>query len=90
MNMQILTLPVDITPYIGLGTFSVNVGSTLYTNVATTGGAIFGPTLPTAGTNLGIVTVTYDYTAIPEPSSMALVGLGAVGLIAVIRKRKSS
>jgi len=51
--------------------------------------AFFTATTPTSSTNfLFIDNVTLDVTAIPEPSSMLLVGLGVLGLGVVRRRRQ--
>ena len=78
-------LTSGLGPYIGLGTFDVDVTASVETFLSTTGG--FGPIDPTPGVTEGTVTVTYEYTVIPEPTSAAFLGLGALG-IAVRRRRK--
>jgi hypothetical protein len=69
--------PVDFTPYKGTGTFAVDVTSVVETFLSTTGG--FGPIQNSPGSYDG--TVTVEYTYIPEPATMCLLGLGALGLI---------
>lgn len=76
------------TPYIGLGTFAVDGASSLQTLLSTDGG--YGPTAPSAGETSGEVTVTYVYTAVPEPTSVVLLGLGAMGLLWAARRQRKS
>lgn len=52
--------------------------------LSTTGG--FGPIQQTPGQTSGLVTVTYEYAAIPEPSTALLVGMGLMGL--AVRARR--
>ena len=82
-----ITLAGLLVPYIGVGTFNVDVQSSLSTFLSTSGG--FGPLDAIAGLTSGLVTVTYEYTAVPEASSMIMVGLAGLGLgSAVYRKRR--
>jgi hypothetical protein len=68
-----------------------NIGLTVMTVTGTTfdggGGNILGAIATTAG---GTFTVRYDFTPVPEPSSIALslVGILGVGTGAVVRRRK--
>lgn len=71
-------LVVGLAPYIGLGTFDVEVSSVVETFLSTTGG--FGPIDPVPGVTEGTVTVTYEFTAVPEPTTAVLLGLGMAGL----------
>ena len=54
------------------------------TFVSTTGG--FGPISTTAGVTGGTVTVTYEFTPIPEPSTALLL---ASGLAALAMRRRT-
>ncbi len=78
-------LVAGLAPYIGLGSFNVNVSAVVTTSLSTTGG--FGPIDPAPGNTFGNVTVTYEYTPIPEPSTAMLVGFSLVGALAVARRR---
>jgi hypothetical protein len=64
--------------YIGTGTFDTVIGSVVQNFLSTTGG--YGPIQQTAGQTEGLVTVTYEYTAVPEPSTAMLVALGLSAL----------
>jgi hypothetical protein len=78
-----------VVPYIGVGTFAVNGTSSLQTFLSTSGG--FGPTSPSAGVTSGTVSVAYIYTAVaPEPTSVVMFGVGAVGVLLAARRRRKS
>ena len=78
-------LIAGLAPYIGLGSFDVNVSAVVSTFVSTTGG--FGPIDPAPGNTFGNVTVTYEFAPIPEPSTAMLVGFSLIGVLAVARRR---
>jgi hypothetical protein len=67
-------------------TFSTEIDSVVETFLSTTGG--FGPIDPIPGITEGLVTVTYEYTAVPEPGTLALTVLGAIGLAFAVRRRR--
>lgn len=73
-----------LAPCIGLGTFDVTISSVVETFLSTTGG--FGPIDPIPGVTDGTVTVIYEYTPVPEPSTALLVVLGLAGLAASRRR----
>lgn len=68
-------------------TFDTLIDAVLYTNLSASGG--FGPLDAQAGITSGLITVTYDYVAVPEPASIVLGGLGAcaLGLVGWRRRR---
>ena len=78
------TLVAGLGPYIGIGTFGVTVSAVVQNFLSTTGG--FGPIQQTPGSTDGLVTVTYEYTPIPEPGTGLLVMAGMLGL-AIGRRR---
>jgi len=77
-----LTPPADLTPYKGTGTFDVLIKSGLETDVHTSGGN--GEIQYSNGKTSGTVTVTYEY--LPEPATLALLGIGGLGML--IRRRR--
>lgn len=78
-------LTTGLAPYIGLGTFDVDVSAVVETFVSTTGG--FGPIDPVPGTTSGTVTVTYEFTPVPEPST-ALLLASSLAALAVGRRSR--
>lgn len=69
-----------LAPYIGVGTFGVDIAATVETYISTTAG--FGPIDPVAGVVEGVVTVTYEFVPVPEPSTALLLAAGLVGIAA--------
>ena len=63
----------------GVEYFDAYLGSVLKKTVSTTGG--YGADIYTAGQTDGIITVTYTYDPIPEPATIAILGLGLVGIL---------
>ncbi|MCE5277508.1 MAG: choice-of-anchor E domain-containing protein [Planctomycetaceae bacterium] len=60
-------------------TFDATINATLKKMISTDGGEGLNQT--TAGISNGTLTVTYEYTPIPEPVTMSLLGLGGLGML---------
>jgi hypothetical protein len=79
------TLPAVLTEFTGLGTITLSASTFTQTLLANTG----GNTAATQLTDAALTgSVTYNYTAVPEPSTFALLGAGIIGLIYGWRRRK--
>jgi len=74
----------DLGPYIGGGLFTLGVSASTETFLSTTGG--FGPIDPVPGVTTGTVTLTYEYTPIPEPGTAPLLALGLLGAATASRR----
>lgn len=68
--------------YEGIGTFAINVNATQGASITGLGGVQLTRTVSQAS---GDVTVTYDFTPVPEPSTWAMV-VGGVGMFAFGRR----
>ncbi len=90
-DMDMSTLPATLALFIAgfLGeTFDTTIDPDVETFLSTSGG--FGPIDPVPGVTEGTVTVTYEFTPIPEPGTLALAGIGAIllGLIGYRRRNR--
>ena len=80
-------LVAGLAPYIGAGTYNVEIAAVTDTFLSTTGG--FGPIgNQVFGTTAGAVIVTYEFTPIPEPATLFLLGSGLAGLVGSSRGRR--
>lgn len=81
----------NLTPYIGGGTLALDVNGPQYDSG---GGPVYnigGGVTAAVGGNVDLVgtaSVTYDYTAVPEPSTIGLVAFGLLGMLG-LRLRKA-
>jgi hypothetical protein len=79
----------SLTQFKGTGTISLPVVATATSTFTTSSGNGFGASVTDAK---AVITVVYRYALVPEPSSLALAGLGGgcVALVGVCRSRKRS
>ncbi|MCE9611001.1 MAG: choice-of-anchor E domain-containing protein [Chthoniobacter sp.] len=70
-------LPAAFAAYTGVGTLPLGVTALATSNA--TGGGNTASNFTTSA--IGAATITYTYTAVPEPTSLALVALGGLGLL---------
>jgi len=77
---------LTISPYIGSGSVTFMLQDT-------TSATLIGGTPSPNYNNISdptTLTLTYSYTAVPEPSTYALFGIGAIGMLMVMRRKKTA
>ncbi|MDD5063191.1 MAG: PEP-CTERM sorting domain-containing protein [Phycisphaerae bacterium] len=74
-----------LASFTGAGTFDAWLSTNVSTFISTTGG--YGPSIYTLGLTGGLITVAYEYNPVPEPVTIALLGLGSMFAIRNKRKR---
>ena len=77
--------PLDFGPYEGTGDFNVNISAVLYQQLFTSGGT--GTLTSSSEETDGTVSVTYNFTPVPEPSAIALLGCG-LSVLPFLRRRR--
>jgi hypothetical protein len=84
-DTQTYTSPVVLSEFTGLGSITLNASTFTQTLLANTGGNTAAGQV-TTGSVTG--TVTYNFTPVPEPSTLAMLGFFAVGLVGCAMRRK--
>jgi hypothetical protein len=82
-NSEVLSYNSGLASFIGTGSLTFGLVSDASTALTTTGG---NNSTSMSTTGQAGVTITYDYTSIPEPATIGLLGLGVLGLL---RKRRA-
>jgi hypothetical protein len=75
--------PSDMTLFTGVGNITLPVSATGSSNASGPGNIVES----FATTAWADVSVTYNYQVVPEPSTLALLGIGAIGLLAWRRRQ---
>jgi hypothetical protein len=78
-----LTNTALFSPYLGAGHFHVNLSALVFTKITTIGAS--GESRASNGQASGTVKVTYEWSEVPEPATMALLSLGG---LAMLRRRR--
>jgi hypothetical protein len=78
------TITTGLSPFVGTGLFEWTLSDTPFAS-ATNGASA---NLTGAGTWAGTLSMTYTYQAAPEPGSWVMMGMGAVGIGWIGRRRR--
>jgi hypothetical protein len=84
----VYTAPADLAYFTGSGTAGLDASAVVPDmgfTIITSGGNVHAMVTTTAGVT---ATVTYDFTPVPEPCALVLLGIGAISLFAYARRQR--
>lgn len=89
-DSQTLVNPVDFSPYTGVGLVTFTIDADPNTFASATANHPAHAAFPQAnlGDYWGQITVTYDYDPIPEPATLALLGIGGAAMFGGARRNR--
>jgi hypothetical protein len=80
----VYTTPSDLASYLGTGNVNFNLVANAVSSHLSAPNGFISRTYSNAGAS---VSVTYDFTPVPEPSTFALLGMSAIGFLAYTWRR---
>jgi len=77
--------PTNLSPFIGLGTIAIDIDGSGAFSIS---GVSNSTNVVTEFGNSGDATITYEYSVVPEPATIGMLAMGALGMFGVILRRR--